>query len=270
MSENVVIDMQIKSPQGSIATKRGRRKGEQDDDASQSSSSSSSSSSKSSSAKKRSKGPKYSKFSQQDLPACKPILTPGLVIATFTFVGIVFILIGLASISASENVIEVVDRYDEECIPSSFGSNAINYIQSSKADKTCSRTLTIPKPMKQPIYIYYQLDNFYQNHRRYVRSRSDKQLKSKGSEFTVSSCGPEDYVNGKPIVPCGLVAWSLFNDTYSFTASAKKKSINVNKRDISWSSDKNSKFGSDVYPTNFQDSPLIGGAKLNSTIPAIR
>ncbi|CAN1297854.1 ALA-interacting subunit 1 [Linum perenne] len=108
----------------------------------------------------------YSNFSQQDLPACKPILTPGLVIATFTFVGIVFIPIGLASISASENVVEVVDRYDEDCIPSSFGDNAINYIQNSKTNKTCSRTLMIPKPMKQPIYIYYQLDNFYQNYRR--------------------------------------------------------------------------------------------------------
>ncbi|CAN1140158.1 ALA-interacting subunit 1 [Linum perenne] len=209
----------------------------------------------------------YSNFSQQDLPACKPILTPGLVIATFTFVGIVFIPIGLASISASENVVEVVDRYDEDCIPSSFGDNAINYIQNSKTNKTCSRTLMIPKPMKQPIYIYYQLDNFYQNYRRYVRSRSDKQLENKGNEYAVSSCEPEDYVNGKPIVPCGLVAWSLFNDTYSFITSTKKKALNVNKKDISWSSDKNHKFGSDVYPKNFQDSGLIGGAKLKSDIP---
>ncbi|KAF3946216.1 hypothetical protein CMV_027492 [Castanea mollissima] len=25
----------------------------------------------------------------------------------------------------------------------------------------------VPKRMKQPIYVYYQLDNFYQNHRSY-------------------------------------------------------------------------------------------------------
>jgi len=25
----------------------------------------------------------------------------------------------------------------------------------------------VPKRMKQPIYVYYQLENFYQNHRRY-------------------------------------------------------------------------------------------------------
>jgi len=26
--------------------------------------------------------------------------------------------------------------------------------------------------MEGPVYVYYQLDNFYQNHRRYVKSRS--------------------------------------------------------------------------------------------------
>lgn len=30
--------------------------------------------------------------------------------------------------------------------------------------------------MKGPVYVYYQLDNFYQNHRRYVKSRDSSQL----------------------------------------------------------------------------------------------
>lgn len=30
--------------------------------------------------------------------------------------------------------------------------------------------------IKGPIYVYYQLDNFYQNHRRYVKSRDNEQL----------------------------------------------------------------------------------------------
>lgn len=32
------------------------------------------------------------------------------------------------------------------------------------------------KDVKGPIYVYYQLDNFYQNHRRYVKSRDNEQL----------------------------------------------------------------------------------------------
>ncbi|KAK9741276.1 hypothetical protein RND81_03G094100 [Saponaria officinalis] len=120
--------------------------------------------------------------------------------------------------------------------------------------------------MKAPIYIYYQLDNFYQNHRRYVKSRSDQQLRSKKSENEVSACKPEDMIDGKnPIVPCGLIAWSLFNDSYSFALD--NQNLTVNKKDISWKSDRDHKFGKDVFPKNFQSGGLQGGATLNESIP---
>lgn len=120
--------------------------------------------------------------------------------------------------------------------------------------------------MKGPVYVYYQLDNFYQNHRRYVKSRSDTQLRSKAGELDISNCKPEATTgNNSPIVPCGLIAWSLFNDTYGF--SMKNKVLNVSKKNIAWKSDQEHKFGSDVYPKNFQSGGLIGGAKLNASIP---
>ncbi|XVF74866.1 hypothetical protein PTKIN_Ptkin13bG0145100 [Pterospermum kingtungense] len=216
--------------------------------------------------KKNSKKPKYSRFTQQELPACKPILTPGLVITTFTIIGIIFIPIGLVSLSASERVVEIVDRYDEGCVPSNYSNNKLGYIQSSRTNKSCSRTLSVPKLMKSPVFIYYQLDNFYQNHRRYVKSRSDKQLRSKSYESETKNCDPEGLsMEGSPIVPCGLIAWSMFNDTYGF--SVKSKTLQVNKKNIAWDSDKGRKFGSDVYPKNFQNGMLIGGAKLNSSVP---
>ena len=37
-------------------------------------------------------------------------------------------------------------------------------------------SFTVEETMKQPVYVYYQLNKFYQNHRTYVKSRSDKQL----------------------------------------------------------------------------------------------
>lgn len=37
-------------------------------------------------------------------------------------------------------------------------------------------TIEIGEPMAAPIFVYYQLTNFYQNHRRYVKSRSYTQL----------------------------------------------------------------------------------------------
>ncbi|XP_022885522.1 putative ALA-interacting subunit 2 isoform X4 [Olea europaea var. sylvestris] len=179
-------------------------------------------------------------FTQQNLPACKPVLTP-----TWA--------------------LEIVDRYDVECVPPSFRSNKLEYIKDSSIPKNCSRYLQVNKHMKAPIYIYYQLDNYYQNHRRYVKSRSDKQLLYGLKYDYTGSCSPEDANNGLPIVPCGLIAWSLFNDTYSFFRGAD--ALKVNRKNIAWESDRNHNFGKHVYPFNFQNGSLIGGAHLDPAIP---
>ncbi|KAL6562413.1 ALA-interacting subunit 3 [Orobanche gracilis] len=215
--------------------------------------------------RRNSKRPKYSRFTQQELPACKPILTPKWVISTFLLVSFVFVPIGVVSLIASRDVVEIIYRYDSECVPLDSRNNKVGFIQSSQ-DKTCNRVLKVPKHMEQPIYVYYQLDNFYQNHRRYVRSRNDQQLRSPGNERTTSSCSPEDTTsNGNHIVPCGLIAWSLFNDTYGITRNNQQ--LTINKRGISWKSDRDHKFGDNVFPKNFQNGTLIGGASLNTSIP---
>lgn len=100
---------------------------------------------------------------------------------------------------------------------------------------------------------------------RYVKSRNDAQLRSNSSLDDVSGCKPEDYSNGQVIVPCGLIAWSLFNDTYNF--SSNNQQLAVNKKGISWKSDREHKFGKNVYPRNFQNGKLIGGAHLVDSIP---
>ncbi|PIA47657.1 hypothetical protein AQUCO_01400340v1 [Aquilegia coerulea] len=216
--------------------------------------------------RRNSKRPKYSKFTQQELPACKPILTPQWVISTFILISAIFIPIGVVSLLASRDVVEIVDRYDAVCVPATASSknDKVAFIQST-ANKICNRTLTVPKHMKAPIYIYYELDNFYQNHRRYVKSRSDSQLIDPKNANDTGDCDPESRASGVPIVPCGLIAWSLFNDTYSFRRNNEQ--VNVNKKGISWKSDRDSKFGKDVYPSsNFNNGTLIGGAKLNSSV----
>eukprot|EP00249_Psilotum_nudum_P015844 c25549_g1_i1 orf=535-1635(-) len=222
------------------------------------------------SAKKDSKKPKYSRFTQQELPACKPLLTPGWVITIFMLVGVIFIPIGVIALVASNNVVEIVERYETECLPSDLTDNTqrLQYIQDDTKNKTCQRVLKVPSHMKQPIYVYYQLDNFYQNHRRYVKSRSDKQLLDGASVSSsdTDNCKPEKLLGNKTIIPCGLIAWSLFNDTYQFKIGGQ--SLHVNKKGISWKSDREHKFGKNVYPANFPNNlstntSLIGGASLD-------
>ncbi len=66
--------------------------------------------------------------------------------------------------------------------------------------------------------MYYELGKFYQNHKRYVRSQLA------GTSSGSSRCAPQQYVGGQPnaslahdgaINPCGLIAWSFFNDSFS-------------------------------------------------------
>ncbi|CAL0320173.1 unnamed protein product [Lupinus luteus] len=207
----------------------------------------------------------YYQFTQQNLPACKPVLTPATIVATFLLIGFIFIPVGFVTLRASNSVVEIVDRYDNDCIPEEFRSNKVAFIKDDSLSKNCSRLLKVGKPMKAPIYIYYQLDNYYQNHRRYVKSRSDQQLLHGLRYNDTSSCKPLESSDDLPVVPCGLIAWSMFNDTYKFSRGPSE--LKVNKKNIAWKSDRNHKFGKDVYPFNFQNGTLTGGAKLDPTIP---
>ena len=41
-------------------------------------------------------------------------------------------------------------------------------LQTEGVGTTCNVTLRAPRHMKPPIFLYYELDNYYQNHRRQV------------------------------------------------------------------------------------------------------
>lgn len=70
------------------------------------------------------------------------------------------------------------------------------------------------------VYMYYGLTNFYQNHRRYVRSRDDHQLLGDKLDYYQLNhdCDPyrgEITENGSlPYAPCGAIANSLFNGNF--------------------------------------------------------
>jgi hypothetical protein len=87
----------------------------------------------------------------------------------------------------------------------------------------CILSFDIPNDIQPPILFYYRLTNFYQNHRRYVKSVDIDQLKGKArtaDDIRSGDCAPLDVdANGKPYYPCGLIANSMFNDTFdNFTA----------------------------------------------------
>ncbi|KAI1790748.1 transcription regulator [Ganoderma leucocontextum] len=81
----------------------------------------------------------------------------------------------------------------------------------------CVVRFDVPAEVKAPVMLYYKLTNFNQNHRRYVKSVSlDQLLGKKPSDTPLSNdCKPLDKSNGKTIYPCGMIANSVFNDTFT-------------------------------------------------------
>ena len=114
----------------------------------------------------------------------------------------------------------------------------------------CEVQFQVPQTMKGPIYLYYRLHNFYANHRRFVKSFSEDQLNGKAASLDTikntvgQNCQPLSDVNGTRIYPCGLIANSLFNDTFTtaflaVNGTSEDKTVPLTENGIAWSTDRN-------------------------------
>ena len=111
----------------------------------------------------------------------------------------------------------------------------------------CTLQFDIPNDLGPSVYLYYRLTDFYQNHRRYVKSLDTDQLKGKFlSNDTIggSACNPiKRNGTGFAIYPCGLIANSIFNDTFlspqavNQGGSSDSDEYRMNNHGIAWGSD---------------------------------
>jgi hypothetical protein len=131
----------------------------------------------------------------------------------------------------------------------------------------CILQFSIPNQIDPPVLFYYRLTNFYQNHRRYVKSLDIEQLKGNArsaSQIRSGDCDPLDVApDGRPYYPCGLIANSLFNDTFGelrlLTEGSDGTPYDMTDKGISWSTEKDlykkTKYRPEevVPPPNWQD-----------------
>ncbi|KAF2182791.1 Lem3/Cdc50 [Zopfia rhizophila CBS 207.26] len=208
--------------------------------------------------KTKSRRPANTAFRQQRLKAWQPILTPKTVLPLFFIVGIIFAPIGGLLLYASSQVQELSIDYTNcnetapqtdadldpkapstlQDVPSDRVSSSFKSAVNSKPKwgyasqnftwpgtnvtntntTVCVLQFEIPNDINPPVLFYYRLTNFYQNHRRYVKSLDTDQLKGKAkppAQIRSGDCDPLDVApDGRPYYPCGLIANSMFNDTY--------------------------------------------------------
>ena len=179
---------------------------------------------------------KNSKFRQQKLPGWRPVPTLSCVTIIYLSFAIFFILFGIIILVFNSQVQEIKFRYD-------------NWNQTNS--RICS--FNIPEKMKKPIMIYYQIDDFSQNHRVYMESKSDKQLKGEDlSKEDLEKSGECEYaLTNKEMkifpwseqyaeevaIPCGLMAKSYLRDEF-INWSNNGKEINPRIENIAYKSDK--------------------------------
>jgi len=183
---------------------------------------------------------KNSKFKQQKLPGWRPVPSMIRTVIIYFGFGIVFVGIGVLILLFSNDIIE---EKEEIC-------------KDEPNSKNCEIKFNIEKDMKEKIMVYYEIDGFYQNHRRYMKSRSDKQLKGekindkeaevcypaitnkdmgKTKDKTITDTTP---LNESAIaIPCGLMARSYFNDNFK-KWELNGEEIEVNQENISRKSDR--------------------------------
>jgi len=228
----------------------------------------------------------------------RPILTPKTVLPIFFAIGIIFAPIGGLLLWASASVQELVIDYtdcnstatrDFQSIPDSKVSSSFKQSNGTvrpqwrrtlntttpphsveiKDTPVCTLQFSIPNDIGPPVYLYYRLSNFYQNHRRYVKSLDTDQLKGtalSNSSISGSSCNPLklDH-NGKAYYPCGLIANSLFNDTLNSpvavnpAGSQSSRQYGMTNQGIAWASD--ASLYKKTHYTNDQVSPPPNWAK---------
>jgi hypothetical protein len=191
---------------------------------------------------------KDSRFKQQRLPAWRPVPTIMSIIIVFSVFGLIFIILGIVILVYSNKVKSVVIRYDEIC--------------GKTIGNTCTVEQTLEEKIEKPVFFYYQLDGFFQNSRRYVKSKNIDQLR--GLEDIIEDCEPAQTnqemgftdlkrsIDNTPLdptdhaIPCGLVAKTFFNDKFSMTIN--QESVEIDEKDISFEKDR------DIFKKNLDTS----------------
>ena len=167
-------------------------------------------------------------------------------VSCFVVLFTMYLTIGLVVFFKASELSDLQIRYDDIC----------------QGEQLCIFNYTMNVTLVRP-KIYYRLENFYANHRKFVKSRSYKQLRGQQLDLseidkkctpilTVHDLGqlPEvyDYLppesDSETAYPCGLIAKYKFNDTFKIVENESRKTVQIVESDITSSVDHAHKFQS--------------------------
>ncbi|KAG2516568.1 hypothetical protein BBO99_00008254 [Phytophthora kernoviae] len=210
--------------------------------------------------------PDSSRMTQQELHMWQPVLTLGWSIGICFTVALICIALGVAIVYTSGTLTKLRVVYDGD-----EGTQASDAVQldgnisllsncrldspddanSFHANHTCYVSLTLPNDIRSPVRIFYELDMYYQNHRRFVSSVIREQftdewrpdagytmiecppMKTVVSELcSVGDCEDPETAVEREYFPCGIVANTMFNDIFWLHEGVLPSGKNLTRTDI--------------------------------------
>ncbi|PSC75562.1 ALA-interacting subunit 3 [Micractinium conductrix] len=211
----------------------------------------------------------HKKFAYQKFQGWRPILTPHNAELFFIAFGVLLIALGVPVLIASLNVVEVKVPYafKGEMATLSVEARQQKLWEAGDAGVVYDVRVTVPKRMQPPIWVAYELGTYFQNFRRYVRSYDPARMHDGNGTTPISACAPFQYLGGDaslPINPCGQIAQSLFNDTFTF-GLVGGAALAVDSSSIAWPSDGEDLYGA-VPAENFNSDPALRGGATTTQL----
>jgi len=154
--------------------------------------------------------------------------------------GLLLFVLGLLAHSSSTSMGQLRihyqgDGYDTD--PLGTTEEEVVHAQSTchGVGKTCTFKAKVAQTMRPPILVYYGVGPYYQNYNYYMKSEVSKELLGKpvpaGLREKMCLSYTRVDAQGKEIVPCGMKAFSMFNDTFTI------KGVEIDKHGVAWESD---------------------------------
>jgi len=199
---------------------------------------------------------------QQRLTSWDPVMTPFTVILGLFFLGIIFLPVGVTMLYSANNLYNMSIQYGGE------GTQVANQC----AGGACLLNFVIDQAVDGKLYLYYELDNYYQNNIKYSSSVNWDQMMGKTNipmSDLEAKCDPAVTNSTLTLNPCGLIAKSYFTDSYGLSLTTSSvggtapTALKMSFSDITGSIDK-SLF---AQPEGHDSKPLpVGSTCVNRAI----
>ncbi|RLN11167.1 hypothetical protein BBJ28_00007140 [Nothophytophthora sp. Chile5] len=209
--------------------------------------------------------PDSSRMTQQQLPMWEPVLTLGWTIGICFAVAASCIVLGAAVIYTSGTLTTLRVVYDgdadTQAIDTQQPDGNISQLANCRLDSptdansfhanhTCYLHFTLPTAIRSPARVFYELDGYYQNHRRFVSSMVRTQFTDEWrpdstallecvpmttveSELcVVGACEAPEMARKRELFPCGIVANTMFNDIFWLHEGVLPSGEALNRTDL--------------------------------------